>query len=301
MPGSGWIARGIAAACAVAALGCHDVSEPGPPHSLPAFVYVADSAGFATLFRWRNDTTVALTSGSNNSDPNSAGGRITFTSDRDGYPQVYLADPSVDTVVRVMNSGAIDKLPSLSPHADSIVFVSTRSGTTRLWVVAAPPLTGPGSATAGALATGSPSYTPETAPAWSPVGGEIAFTSVRSGTSQVYVMPSGGGSAVAVTGESGGAFQPAWSADGSYLYYIAAASGYALRRVPAHGGSAATVVPDSLNVAGPASCDAWYCVYSTGFNTASGDMSALLESDGSTSTIFPRTAARERQPAILRP
>jgi len=293
-----WTGTTLAVAGVVA---CHDVTSPTTPAGLPAFVYVEDTAGFASLLRHDSVSTLQLTSGSNNYEPNSVGTRLVFTSERDGYPQVYISDVNVDTAHRVMNSGAIDRTASLSPSADSIVFVSARTGVPRIWVIAAPALTAVGYDTPAALATGSASYTPEDAPAWSPAGGQIAFTSVRSGTSQVYVVPSGGGAAVAVTSESGGAFEPAWSGDGKSIYYIAALPGYALRRVPANGGLAVTVVADSFSVAGPASCNVSYCLYSTGFPTASGDMSALRLSGNVIQPIFARNAAKQRQPAILAP
>lgn len=304
--GSRRIGRALAALAALGALGvlaCENLPASSPPGTLPAFVYVSGTPGYADLVRFRNDSTVQLTSGSRNTDPNSAAGRLVFTSDRDaGYPQVYIADLDVTTVHRVMSTPAFDRTPSLSPTADSIVFVTTRAGgTPHIWVIAAPALNAVGYGSAAALATGDSAYTPEDAPAWSPAGGKIAFTSVSSGTSQVYVVPSGGGTAVAITQESGGAFEPAWSGDGSAVYYIAAVGGYALRRVSVQGGQATTVVADSFRVAGPASCNASYCLYSTLFNSDSGAMSALRVSDNTIQTIFARTAAMERQPAILVP
>lgn len=285
---------------AALALACNETSAPAPG-GVPSFVYVAEGPGWPGLVRFRNDSAVPLTSGSKNTEPNSANGRLVFTSERDGYPQLYISDLDAGSATRVMNSGAFDRTGSLSPHADSIVFVTTRTGTPRIWVIAAPALNDSNSGTPSAIATGSASYTPEDAPAWSPTGGKIAFTSVRSGASQVYVVSSGGGAAAVVTSESGGAFEPAWSADGREIYYIAAVPDYALRRVAAAGGQAQTVVADSFLVAGPASCNASYCLYSTGFNTATGDMSALATGSGTIQSIFARTAALERQPAILNP
>lgn len=290
----------LVAAGALAACEDNTTAPSGPP-TIPTFIYVSDSAGSAGLVRFRNDSATRLTSGSNNTEPNSAKNRLVFTSDRDGFAQVFISDLDVATPHRVTNSNSFDRTPALSPSADSIVFVSLRSGLPRLWLIRAPALNQATFDSAQALSTGSPDYTPEDAPVWSPLGGKIAFTSVRGGNSQVYVVPSGGGAATPLTSESGGAFEPAWSADGKFIYYIAASPGYSLRVVSSSGGNATTVVNDSLNVAGPASCNASVCLYSSGFGTASGSMWAFVISGDSSQVLFPRTAAMERQPAALAP
>lgn len=49
------------------------------------------------------------------------------------------------------------------------------------------------------------------APTWSADGSKIAFASTRSGHSQIYVMPSTGGTQVRITNTSTEEMQPAWS------------------------------------------------------------------------------------------
>lgn len=295
------IATALGTLGALAALGCSESSAPAPQLS-PAFMYVANVGANSQLVRFRNDTATPLTSGSSNYDPNSRASRLVFTSERNGLPQVFISDLDVTTPHAVTFGSSFNRSPSLSPSADSIAFVSTRSGTPRIWVIAAPSLNAPGFDTPLALATGSPSYVPEDVPAWSPAGSFIAFTSTRDGLSQVYVMPSGGGSVTAVTSEGGGAFQPSWSADGSTIYYVAATPSLILRRVSAQGGgTATTVVDDPQGVGGPASCNGSFCLFNTDPAGSSGSMCTLAISAGSTKVIFPRTAAQERQPAILAP
>jgi len=291
----------LAGALALTVLACEDVTAPPGPPTIPTFVYVSDSGGYSGLVRFRNDSSVRLTSGSKNTEPRSAAGRLVFTSERDGYAQVYISDLDVTTPHRVMASNSFDRTAALSPRADSIVFVSLRTGVPRLWLIRAPALNQATYDSAQPLSTGSQLYTPEDGPAWSPVGGKIAFTSVRGGNSQVYIVASGGGAAQVVTNESGGAFQPEWSADGNSIYYIAATPDYSLRVVSASGGTARTVVADSLLVAGPTSCNSSVCLFSTGFGTAAGTMSALAVQNDSVLVLFPRTAAMEQQPAILHP
>jgi TolB protein len=294
--------RALTAAIALAAIACNDSTGTStPPGPVPAFVYVADTNGYASLVRFRNDSAVALTAGSNNYDPNSAASRIVFTSERDGYPQIYIADVDVTTPHRVSVSGGFDYTPALSAAGDSIAYVSTRSGVPKVWLIRAPALNQATYDSAKMLSTGAPNYSPESAPAWAPNGHTIAYTSVITGTSQVYVIASGGGTPTRITNESGGAFQPTWSSDGANIYYIAASPTLTLRRVSAHGGQATTMIPDSLTASGPASCNASYCLFAPAASTSGGTMYGLGLSDGSLNAIFPETAAKEREPAILKP
>jgi Tol biopolymer transport system component len=297
------LAGAAAAAIALGALACSDsTGNSAPPGPLPAFVYVADTNGYASLVRFRNDSSVALTAGSNNYDPNSAASRIVFTSERDGYPQIYIADVDVTTPHRVVHSFAFDYTPALSPLGDSIAYVSTRSGVPKVWLIRAPALNQATMDSAQMLATGSPAYTPESAPAWDPKGHKIAYTSVVTGTSQVYVIASGGGTPTRITNEGGGAFSPTWSADGSQLYYIAATPRLLLRRVDANGSNPMTIIPDTLTASGPASCNASYCLFAPAQNdTISSSMNALVLQGDSIKVLFARTVAKEREPAILVP
>ncbi len=111
------------------------------------------------------------------------------------------------------------------------------------------------------LATGDPVYSPVSAPAWNPMGHTIAYTGVGTGTSQVYVVASGGGTPTRITNEGGGAFSPTWSADGTKIYYIAPVPELILRRIDATGTNPMNAIPDSLTASGPASCNASYCIF----------------------------------------
>jgi TolB protein len=275
------------------------VAPPPPPAPIPSFVYVADVAGYATLMRYDGGTTTQLTSGSNNTEPNSAASRLVFTSTRNVLPQVFISDLGVTKTRRVTNSSSFDMSASLSPRGDSIVFISTRSGTPRLWVINAPSLDATSFDTPVALATESKDWVPESAPAWSPLGGQIAFTSTRNGTSQVYVITSGGGTPRQLSYESGGAFQPTWSLDGKTIYFVAAVPQLVVRRISAGGGTAVTVASGPMGVGGPMSCGYGICLFSTSPEDEGGQLLALILSGSESQVIMNRTAAMERQPAIL--
>jgi Tol biopolymer transport system component len=244
--------------------------ETGPLDvALPAMVFVSGTGQEAELYLWSADTVTRLTSNTfGDGEPHAASGRLVFTSDRDGNPEVYFSDIRVTTPRRLTTHTATDGEPALHPAGDRIVFVSLRSGTPRLWLMD----TLGGSLTA--LETGSETFSPERAPVWSPRGDRIAFTSARTGTSQVFVVDAGGGVAKQVTSEAGGAFDPSWTATGTHLVYATSAGTPRLRSVPASGGDAAeyAMLPDTA--LGEPSCGLFFCIAVRGAYGPNGDLVA---------------------------
>ncbi|HEX6537251.1 MAG TPA: hypothetical protein VF041_21905 [Gemmatimonadaceae bacterium] len=299
--------RALRALVCVTAAACGgDATDPPPPPpqppAPPAFVFVADSAGRSQLFRYRDDMVVRLTSDSaNDADPRAAAGRVVFTSDRDGDAEVYLADEAFTVQRRVTNSRGTDGEPALDPSGRTIVFTSNRSGTPRLWVVSAPALADSGAVVPAPapLATGSDAWVPERAPAWSPDGTRIAFTSTRTGTSQVFVVGAGGGAAAQLSHEPAGAFQPAWSGDGSAVVYVAAGGAPRVRRAALAGGAAADYAADPLGMGEP-SCDRTRCLAVVDPLGARDGIVVLSWSDGAVRAPVA-TPPGARQPAVLVP
>jgi Tol biopolymer transport system component len=86
-------------------------------------------------------------------------------------------------------------------------------------------------------------------PAWSPSGREIAFASLRSGTSHVYVMRADGTGTRRLTDSSQNDDHPSWSPDGKRILF---AREGALWVIPAAGGKARRVGHGLGNAADPA-------------------------------------------------
>ena len=189
--------------------------------------------------------------------------------------------------------------PTLSPNGVTIVFVSNRSGTPRLWSVPAPALDATTFDTPTALSTGSDSAIPEVAPAWSPDGTKIAFSSARTGTSQIFTMPAAGGAAVQMTNEVAGAFNPTWSADGSAIVFASATGTLHLRKVKVSSGVSSDFASDSLDLA-QASCNADVCIVAEDPTGTRGSLIAYPAKGGKGEVIVARTR-NEREPAVLVP
>ena len=66
--------------------------------------------------------------------------------------------------------------------------------------------------------TNNPAY--DDAPAGSPDGTKIAFSSARNGNSEIYVMNSDGTGVTRLTNTAANNFRPTWSPDGTKLAFV---------------------------------------------------------------------------------
>lgn len=300
----------IALAWAMLMLGACDDEPDGV---LPAVVFVSGDQQDAELYLWSGDTLTRLTSNAfAESEPHVAAGRLVFTSERDGDPEIYMGDVRATTVRRLTTDPAADMEAAIHPTGDRIVFVSTRSGTPRLWIM---------DTLGGSLApvgTGSGPFVPERAPAWSPQGDRLAFTSARTGTSQVFVVSALGGVGAQVTAEAGGAFDPAWSATGSYIIYATAAGTPRLRSIAVADGTTADYAVAADTSLGEPSCSPDFCVVVRGAYGFEGDLVAYAAprapevlgrqvgvpprrglADRSEPRVLVASAQNDRQPAVV--
>ena len=174
------------------------------------------------------------------------GTRIAFTSNRDGNPELYVMNRDGSNVRRLTNHPGIDTSPTWSPGGNQVAFTSDRSGTPQIYVVSADGLESPRRLTnesyadrptwsspphneiAYAARTG-PGYdvkiyevaSGETrqvtfgegsneSPAFAPNGRHIAFTSTRTGKSQIFIVGRDGRGLRQVT-NVGNNYTPDWS------------------------------------------------------------------------------------------
>jgi serine/threonine protein kinase len=158
--------------------------------------------------------------------PTSVGGgysQIAFASDLTGAPQIYImnADGSDSQQVTNMSYGACQ--PAWSPDGARLVFISPCPKRLDQY---------PGAImyVINADGSGLPSELPSVEggdfdPAWSPDGTRIAFTSLRDGSPQIYILNLGDNSVTRLTEASSDvrqpdwSSQPAWSPNGTQIVY----------------------------------------------------------------------------------
>ena len=113
-------------------------------------------------------------------------------------------------------TGATGSEPAWSPDGSTLYYTSGPSpadATSEIMKIAA----GGGSATAL-----TSNLFIDQDPAVSPDGATVAFASNRAGNLEIYVMPSGGGSAQQISGGGGGTINtdPSWSPDGTTITFV---------------------------------------------------------------------------------
>jgi Tol biopolymer transport system component len=183
-------------------------------------------------------------SGAPQSSPD--GRRIVFQSDRSGTMEIWMCNSDGSNPVQLTTfGGSPANTPRWSPDNQTIAFDSASGGHSQIFVIKAEGGL-PRPITEGSFESVSPS--------WSRDAKWIYFASNRSGTWQVWKIPSSeGGQPLQVTKQGG--FAAFESSDGKFVYY-AKRSVPEIWRVPAEGGPETIVSP----VLRPQAWTAWALV-----------------------------------------
>ena len=185
---------------------------------------------------------------------------IAFVSKHGAGKELYMMDYDGQRVRRITTSGSINLMPTWSPVAQRLAYMSWRTGAPAIDIlesdgrIARAP-------TAGGTMNISPDWSPDgrlivyasnasgnseiyvldtvsgrssrltnspaidTSPSYSPKGREIAFTSDRSGSPQIYVMDAEGLNARRITNDDEYADAAAWSPKGDKIAYASRREG----------------------------------------------------------------------------
>lgn len=280
----------------LAAAGCgSDSTAPDPLSKIPDFIYVSDSSGASQLYTWHDGTsTLFPASMAGDIEPQSAAGKVVFTSYRISAlnPEIYIANIGDSSATRLTTQSGTDNQPSLSPDGATVAFSSTRTGTSRIYTMAAD---GSGQA---AFNTGTTGDIPESAPRYSPSGDRILFSSPRTNTTQLWIIPAAGGSATQVTHEENGAFFGSWSADGKSVLYVDGVDRTRIHDVDVATGGVTDYVTGGTDL-GDAACTTALCLVVTNATALNRDILAYVGANDSTPIAILNGAASESQPAIL--
>ena len=205
------------------------------------------------------------------------GGRIAFTSYRDGNNEIYVMNADGSGVTRLTESEGDDRDPSWSPDGRRIAFSSDRDGNPEIYVMNADG-TGVTRLTESGGANEAPSWSPDgrriafssaygymyvmnadgtgvtsltddnagwdSWPSWSPDSRRIAFMSDRDGNPEIYVMNADGTGVTRLTDSPQYDYYPSWSPDGRRITFQSSGEIYVMNA----DGTAVTRLTDIIEV-----------------------------------------------------
>ena len=197
---------------------------------------------------------------------------LVFTSERAGSADLWLLDLERGGAPRPLTARpSLEDAAALSPDGETLAFVSTRDGSAGIYTMPFQP-TDPASREAGAVLL-TPGEGSDFNPAFSPDGRRIAFSSnrgfERGEGSDVYVMAVDGSGLTRLTDDGGWSGSPAFSADGSTVYYHHATfkrfqvANAVVRGVPVSGGESTALTPEDGLAAWPAIDSDGHLMYAT--------------------------------------
>ena len=140
------------------------------------------------------------------------GKNIAYTSYRLTKAALFILNPFEGTITEVQNIGT-NYAPAFSADGKWLAFCSTiEEGNAEIYLTSGD----------GKMKPRKLTYTKaaDTAPSWSPTSRELAFTSDRGGTPQIYIMDAEGSNVRRVS--FGGTYHdaPAWSPTGDMIAYV---------------------------------------------------------------------------------
>lgn len=207
--------RTIVVACflaAVGALACSDPAGPGEPKTLGGRAVLVIEAGDSRLYSVSADGTnayqlpIKLTGNLRQPDVDSSGIQLVFVRNFDLYIAHFVTG---DATLLVADAG-LDVAPDWSPDGQSVVFASTRTGMSDIYVAI------PGGGTPQRLTSHEGR---EDSPRWSPDGSWIAFARMLDGRDElILIRPDGSGETHLVTPNGGNV--PVWSPTGDRIAYV---------------------------------------------------------------------------------
>lgn len=143
------------------------------------------------------------------------GGKIAYSSNRDGHVQIYLMNTDGSGQARLTSDDGNDDNPRWSPNGAQILFQSDRddpaTGANDIYVM---------NSTGGAQVRLTTDANDDSAPSWSPDASKVVFQSLRNGQYyQIYSMNADGTSQINLSNSNASDTQASWSPNGAKIAF----------------------------------------------------------------------------------
>lgn len=151
--------------------------------------------------------------------PEQAGGRlVAFMGDATGDFEIYLLDPSNESIQGLTANPGFDGFPHFHPNGQTLLFTSERiDGDAEIYRMAR-------DGTDVVRLTESEGQ--DWYPVYSPDASLIVFASERDGDQEIYLMNADGSGQTRLTNSPGADFAPVFSPDGESIYFISERAEY---------------------------------------------------------------------------
>jgi TolB protein len=206
--------------------------------------------------------------------PIGGGGQIAFTTNRNGYDEIYIMEADGSNHRRITNSQANNYLGpgAWSPDGKRIVFSSERDN--RWGEIYTMDVDGTN------IHRLTNNRTPDWSPAWSPDGNSIAFTGGSKNAQQIHVMDADGKNVRQLT-TNGNNVLPSWSPNGKFIVFTSTRNGrHQIFRIEASGANEIALMSRDCNCGSPVwSRDGKYIVFDA--NTEGNREIFIIDADGS--------------------
>lgn len=196
-----------------------DTSDNSQPTSAAGIiVFVSNRDGNAELYSLPANGGLATrltNTAANEADPalSPDGTKLAYTRDDGGLPRLWISNSNGTGAVRVTDSldfgGAVDVSPTWSPGSDRVAFVSTTSGSARLYQLTLNGMT---------IAPLLSDTAVDVEPSWSPDGSRLAFVSGANGGARIAILDLNSHAVSLITPASGQNGQPTWMPDGTIVF-----------------------------------------------------------------------------------
>ncbi len=144
------------------------------------------------------------------------GMRLSFTSYRDGNPDLYVTELVGGQTRKIAGYEGINLSGSWSPDGRKMLFTLSKDGNPEIYLL---------DMDSNLLKRLTQQFSIDVSPAWSPDGSKIVFVSDRSGSPQIYIMDADGANVKRLTYEGNYNTSPSWSPKGNRIAYEGLTSG----------------------------------------------------------------------------